>query len=235
MGRRILSKEEWVRRRRFKRKMLTLTAIALMFAIFAMSALLAGKLLYRLIIPENKTEAVEVILGNGTRVIKQYLTPNEYSRPQTKLSRVKGVVIHYTANPGTTAEGNRSYFESLSWKKTTKASSHYIIGLEGEILQCIPLTEIAYASNQRNEDTISIECCHPDETGKFSEETYTSLVDLVAALCREFDLEEEDIIRHYDVTQKKCPLYYVEHEDAWLKLREDIMASVSKAGEVVTK
>lgn len=234
MGR-ILLKEEWLRRRRLKKRMLALSVIALMFVIFAMSAVLVGKLLYGLVLPENKKEAVEVILDNGTRVTQQYLSPNEYSRPQTKLPRIKGIVIHYTANPGTTAEGNRSYFESLSWKKTTKASSHYIIGLEGEILQCIPLTEIAYASNKRNDDTISIECCHPDETGEFNQETYDSLVDLVAALCREFDLEEEDIIRHYDVTGKKCPLYYVEHEDAWLKLREDIMNSVSKAEEVMTE
>ncbi len=226
--RRILSKEEWLRRERRKKLALNITAIVLMFAIFAMSAAVVGKLLYRWVLPENKTEAVEVILSNGTVIKQQYLTPNEYSRPQTQLKRVRGVVIHYTANPGTTAEGNRSYFESLSWKKTTKASSHYIIGLKGEILQCIPLTEVAYASNKRNDDTISIECCHPDETGKFSETTYASLVDLVAALCLEFDLDDKDVIRHYDVTGKLCPLYYVEHEEEWVKLKGDIKEAVTK-------
>ncbi len=205
---------------------MAITAATLMLAIFLVSALLIGKLLVRLISPENKTDTIQVTLPNGTVVKQQYLTPNEYSRPQTKLRRVKGIVIHYTANPGTTAEGNRGYFESLSWKKTTKASSHYIVGLEGEILQCIPLTEIAYASNDRNDDTISIECCHPDETGEFGEKTYASLVALAAALCTEYNLQEEDILRHYDVTGKLCPLYYVEHEDAWETLKEDIMAAV---------
>ena len=33
-------------------------------------------------------------------------------------------------------------------------------------MQCIPRNEIAYASNDRNEDTIAIECCIPDETGE---------------------------------------------------------------------
>ena len=227
MGR-ILSKEEWLKREKRKKLVLNITAIVLMFSIFAMSAFIVGKLLYRWVLPENKTEAVEVILSNGTVIKQQYLTPNEYSRPQTKLKRVRGVVIHYTANPGTTAEGNRSYFESLSWKKTTKASSHYIIGLEGEILQCIPLTEVAYASNKRNDDTISIECCHPDKTGKFNETTYASLVDLVSALCQEFGLDDQDIIRHYDVTGKLCPLYYVDHEDEWVKLKEDIMEALTE-------
>lgn len=49
------------------------------------------------------------------------LTPNPYSRPQTALEEVKGVVIHYTANPGTTAAQNRSYFESLKDTQKTKA------------------------------------------------------------------------------------------------------------------
>ena len=35
-------------------------------------------------------------------------------------------------------------------------------------------------------------------------------------------LDTDDVIRHYDVTGKLCPLYYVEHEDAWEKLRADI-------------
>ena len=80
-----------------------------------------------------------------------------------------GVVIHYVGNPSTTAQANRNYFESLSSGETeTYASSHFVVGLEGEVIQCIPLTEIAYASNIRNDDTVAIEVCHPDETGEFS-------------------------------------------------------------------
>ena len=94
-------------------------------------------------------------------------------------------------------------------------SSHFIIGLDGEIIQCIPLNEMAYASNNRNRDTISIECCHPDESGKFNKETYDSLVKLVRALMKTYHLQSQDVIRHYDVTGKICPKYFVEHEDQW--------------------
>ena len=104
------------------------------------------------------------------------LTPNPYSRPQTAIEAVKGIVVHYTANPGTTAAQNRSYFESLKDTQKTKASSHFVVGLEGEVIQCIPSTEMSYASNDRNVDTLSIECCHMDETGQFTQETYDSLV-----------------------------------------------------------
>ena len=42
------------------------------------------------------------------------------------------------------------------------------------------------------------------------------MVELTAWLCREFRLDpEEDVIRHYDVTGKLCPLYYVEHPEEW--------------------
>ncbi len=151
------------------------------------------------------------------------LTPNEYSRPTTELSEVNGVVVHYTGNPGTTAVQNRDYFEDLKeGTDGTYASSHFIIGLDGEIIQCVPLNEIAYASNNRNGDTISIECCHPDESGEFTAATYESLVNLVTWLCEEFSLGSEDVIRHYDVTGKGCPKYFVDNESAWLAFQNTI-------------
>lgn len=160
----------------------------------------------------------------------ELLTPNPYSRPQTALEEVKGIVVHYTANPGTTAIQNRGYFEGLKDSHDTKASSHFVIGLEGEIVQCIPSTEIAYASNDRNSDTLSIECCHMDETGQFTQETYDSLVELTAWLCGKFNIPVESVIRHYDVTGKECPIYYVKNEDAWERFKEDVQKYLDTYG-----
>ena len=160
-------------------------------------------------------------------VTQEFLTPNEYSRPQTPLGKVKNIVIHYVANPGTSAENNRNYFENLKDTHTTKASSHFIVGLEGEVIQCIPLDEYSYASNDRNYDTVSIEVCHPDDTGKFTDATYRSLVQLTAWLCVKFGLTEDDVIRHYDVTGKNCPKYFVEHEDAWEDFKENVSLAIT--------
>lgn len=150
------------------------------------------------------------------------LSVNKYSRPGIRMDTVKGIVIHYTANPGSTAMQNRNYFEGLKDTHRTKASSHFIIGLEGEIIQCIPTWEMAYASNSRNSDTIAVECCHPDKSGKFTKETYKSMVNLTAWLCEKYNLKETDVIRHYDVTGKNCPKYFVENEEAWKKFRKNI-------------
>lgn len=152
----------------------------------------------------------------------ELLTINEYSRPGTKTQKIKGIVVHYTANPGATAMGNRNYFEGLKDSHDTKASSNFIVGLDGEIIQCVPTWEVAYASNERNIDTVSIECCHPDETGKFNESTYRSMVQLCAWLCLKFDLDEGDLLRHYDVTGKNCPKYFVENVDAWEQFQKDV-------------
>lgn len=161
-------------------------------------------------------------------VRKDYLTVNEWSRPGTELEKIRGVVIHYVGNPGTSAQANRNYFESLSsGAEGVYASSHFVVGLEGEVIQCIPLTEISYASNERNGDTIAIEVCHPDETGEFSPASYDRVVELTAWLCREFRLDPEtEVIRHYDVTGKVCPKYYVENPEAWDVFLADVAAEM---------
>ena len=146
---------------------------------------------------------------------EDFLTVNDYSRPGTKLDAVNGVVVHYVGNPGTTARQNHSYFQNLSSTGETYASSHFLIGLEGEIIQNVPLDEVAYCSSQRNSDTISIECCHPDSGGAFTRETYDSLVRLVRWLMEYYELDSSQVIRHYDVTGKERPLYYVRHPGDW--------------------
>ena len=75
---------------------------------------------------------------------------------------------------------------------------------------------------------VSIEVCHPDETGKFTDATYRSLVQLTAWLCVKFDLKEDQIIRHYDVTGKNCPKYFVENEDAWEMFKDNVWDAVQK-------
>ncbi|MBQ4096898.1 MAG: N-acetylmuramoyl-L-alanine amidase [Clostridia bacterium] len=144
------------------------------------------------------------------------------ARSGRALEEVRGIVVHYVGNPGTSAQANRNYFAN----PTTVVCSHFVIGLNGEVIQCVPLDERSAASNDRNRDTISIEVCHPDESGKFNDVTYDSLVRLTAWLCCEFDLQTDDVIRHYDVTGKMCPLYFVLHEDAWESFKADVSLEI---------
>jgi N-acetylmuramoyl-L-alanine amidase CwlA len=81
---------------------------------------------------------------------------------------------------------------------------------------------MAYASNARNADTLSIELCHPDDTGKFTDETYAAAVRLTAWLCNAYGITADSIIRHYDVQGKECPRYFVANEDAWEAFKADV-------------
>ena len=157
-------------------------------------------------------------------VDQQIIKVDGDSRRGVMLEGVRNIVIHYVGNPGSTAQQNRDYYASRS----SEVSSHFVIGLKGEIIQCIPLHEKSSASNHRNKDTISIEVCHPDESGKFTDETYDSLVKLTVWLCEVCGLDSSDIIRHYDITGKQCPLYFVTHENAWERFKKDVAISISK-------
>ena len=148
----------------------------------------------------------------------QIIYVNGSGRRGERLSGVNDIVIHYVGNPGTTAQQNHDFFD----QPDTTVSAHFLVGLDGEIIQCIPLDEVSSASNERNGDTISIEVCHPDATGQFNQKTYDSLVKLTAWLCDYCDIGRDHVIRHYDITGKLCPLYFVEHPDAWEQFLVDV-------------
>ena len=133
------------------------------------------------------------------------------------------------ANPGTSAKNNRDYFNNLSKTHTTSVSAHFIIGLDGEIIQCVPTDEVAYANYPLNFNSISIECCHPDSTGEFNDKTYQSLVKLVSWLCLKFNLTSDNVIRHYDVSGKLCPKYWAgekgtDEYSRWLSFLNDLVS-----------
>ena len=182
---------------------------------------------------------------------KRLLTVNPFSRPGKKLSPVKGVVVHWVANPGTSALQNRNYFEwlksqNLANPKTVFASAHFVVGLQGEVMQCLPLDEMAYHVGAKtytpeairrfghypNNCTLGIELCHPARDGKFTPETWMSAVELAALLLRRFGLEPATgLWTHHAVTLKDCPKYFVEHPEAFERFRLDVDISTGENPE----
>ncbi len=196
------------RRRRFMRRLLLL--------------ILLGVCITATLLTAPSLRAARRVKALETATVPDYVQPayidNETARSGARLADFTGVVIHYVGNPGTSAMGNRNYFN----QPTTEVVSHFVIGLDGEVIQCLPLHERSVASNERNRDTISIEVCHPDDSGQFTAASYAAVVQLTAWLCDLGGLDAAAVIRHYDVTGKECPRYYVRHPDAWDALRDDI-------------
>lgn len=205
--------------RKIKRKKRIRAIIVLLLVIVLILCCTLGYVLYK-----NGGKLPSKALNTKTLDAPEYvdvqLINNPYARTGVKLIEINNIVIHYTGNPGSTAQNNRDYFNKLD----TDVCSHFVIGLEGEIIQCVPLDEKSAASNNRNLDTISIEVCHPDSSGKFNQATYDSLVKLTAWLCDNSGLKAKDVIRHYDITGKECPKYFVTYESEW----EDFLFDVKK-------
>ena len=173
------------------------------------------------------------------QIKEMIITPNKYSRPQKKIGQIKNIVIHWIGNAGTTAENNAKYFDGLkvgkknSTGKYIYASSHYIIGNDGVVVRCVPENEVAYHASEANSYSIGVEVCHPDWTGKPTQKAYESLVKLLVELCRKYKLEPtQAIIRHYDVTGKVCPKYYVEDGGAFKRLKEEVKGKMSEDKEL---
>lgn len=145
------------------------------------------------------------------------------------------VVVHWVANPKTSAQANRNFFENRKEGKTGYGSAHYIIDPK-ETLRCIPEDEIAYhvgaelyppwavqhIGTYPNAWTIGIELCHEDWEGSFQYDVLAQAVDLTRDLLERHKLTKQNIIRHYDVTGKNCPKYFVEHEEEFEKFKDAV-------------
>lgn len=243
---RTLTAEERLRRKRRRRRvkmvraaiagMTFVLSLGAVFGIIKLADMLYGRTVHKDNVQTVQSGDIQTIGSQDNRKWRDFyaaelavpeldvelLTVNEYSRPGIALPEVKNIFVHYTANAGTTALQNRSYFESLAETKERSASAHFIIDCDGSVVQCIPTKEIAYAVMKRNYDSISIECCYENENGEFTEATYESLIRLTAWLVHKFRLEPEDVLRHYDEGGKNCPKYYVENKGSWERFLYDL-------------
>lgn len=165
------------------------------------------------------------------------LTPNKWSRPQNKLNKVRGIVWHWVANPNSTAQGNRNFFENRKSGKTNYGSAHYIIDLDGKVVRCLPDNEMAYhvgsntytkealnrLGSYPNNNTIGIECTHLDWNGNMTEATQKALFELTAKLLKEHKLTINDIWLHKTVVGwKDCHRFYVNNASAYKKAKEAV-------------
>ncbi len=178
---------------------------------------LAGRCLLGPAMAQYRVRQLEYVQVPGW-VDVQLIEVDGSSRRGTRLEDIQGIVIHYVGNPGTSARQNRNWYVNPE----SGVSSHFLVGLDGEVLQCVPLWEKSSASNWRNSDTISIEVCHPDESGKFKDVSYAALVELTAWLLETTGLDVDQVIRHYDITGKLCPKYFVENPESWQDFLTDV-------------
>lgn len=178
--------------------------------------------------------------------IKNILPINKFTRPGTKLKSVKGIVMHYTASPGASAENIGNYFLRLSKQSADDneadrfASAHYSVD-EKTVVQSVPEEEMAYhvgsktyaaeaikrLGNYPNNCTIGIEMCINRE-GKITEDTFMQAAKLTARLLRKYKLTTEDIWTHKGVVGwKDCPLPWIQKPEELKRFKDTVKKLLS--------
>lgn len=173
--------------------------------------------------------------------IKDMLLTNKTARPGIKITP-KGLVIHWTANEGkgANAAANRNYFNN----PTTEASAHYCVD-DKQIVRCLPENEMGYhvgaktykpdalkqLSSYPNNCTIGIEMC-VNSDGDFKA-MYQNTLELAADILKRYGWGVDHLCRHFDITGKNCPAYFVSDDyarkytglvaaQAWAKFKADV-------------
>lgn len=142
-----------------------------------------------------------------------------------KRKKTRYIVVHYTANHGDTAKNNADYFA----REKIKVSAHYFVD-EKEIWASVPENYVAWHCGAkryrhaecRNTNSIGVEICMNDRSGKIRMESIAHAAQLVQKLMARYHVPAERVIRHYDVTGKLCPAPLVADEGMWRKFREQI-------------
>ena len=167
-----------------------------------------------------------------------YADKSNYGSYRDK-SKIKYIVWHYTANDGDSDEANARFFKS----KNKNASAHYFVD-DDSITISVPDTYVAWSvggsrySNYKttggaslykvctNSNSINIELCDTNRNGKYdvSEKTLENAIALTRELMKKYNIPINNVIRHFDVTGKNCPAYYVNNEK-WNRVKLRIFKS----------
>ncbi len=139
-----------------------------------------------------------------------------YTPRQGQARTIQYIVVHYTANSGDTAQNNLDYFA----REVTGTSAHYFVD-RASVRQSVLDTDIAWHCGAeryqhpecRNSNSIGVEMC--DSVGTVPAATRKRTAALVSELMTKYGVPPENVLRHYDVTGKRCPALWVDSPGEW--------------------
>lgn len=148
-----------------------------------------------------------------------------------KASRyIKYIVCHYTGNKQDNAKNNATYFKN----NDVNVSAHFFVD-DISYKQSVELRDVAwhcgtdgtyYHDECRNSNSIGIEMCCTAGNYKISDKTLENSAYLVAYLCKMIgvtsSMVDTYVLRHHDVTHKKCPAQMVDDKAEWVAFKERV-------------
>lgn len=135
---------------------------------------------------------------------------------------VRYIVMHYTANNGDTAKNNCDYYHRVGG---LKASAHYFVDEYG-VMQSVRDGDTAWHCGARaywhpecrNANSIGIEMCsrkRADGSYYIKPETVANAAALAKDIMQRYGIDTDHVLRHYDVTGKRCPMPWVDDQAQW--------------------
>ena len=158
------------------------------------------------------------------KIDTRLLDISENTRPSDKLNGVYKIVLHDAPLNNKSAIKNRNYINNLKFQDDIFCSYHYIIGLNGEILNIIPEDEISIHTGNIEFDfnCISIAICSYN-LKNFEQTTLDSLMELSKKLLYTYNLDPKyDLIRCYDVINKRSPSMLVDNPHFYYDFKEKL-------------
>ncbi len=154
--------------------------------------------------------------------IRSRLIPKQGNNPGIKI-KPDTIVIHYTAVPGCSADRLATCF--INDNGGYHQSCNYAVD-EREVICLIPAGGISYGVTGHNQHIINIEVCYNEARGSFELTTIQNLRELVRRLMKKWSIPAARVVRHYDLTGKICPEFYVAYGNEWKVLHKLITKGV---------
>lgn len=132
--------------------------------------------------------------------------------------KIEYIVIHYVGAVSS-ARNNTIYFK----EDYRGVSAHYFVD-DYSIWQCVEEKDrawhcgaVIYYNKARNDNSIGVEMCCFMNNGKLdiSAKTIANTIELVKDIMKRYNIPIENVVRHYDVTHKKCPAPFVDDAIRW--------------------
>ena len=140
---------------------------------------------------------------------------------------VQYIVMHYTANNGDTAKNNCDYYHRVGG---LQASAHYFVDEYGA-MQSVHEDDTAWHCGARaywhpecrNANSIGIEMCsrkRADGSYYIKPETVANAAALAKDIMQRYGIDTDHVLRHYDVTGKRCPMPWVDDPAQWTAFKD---------------
>lgn len=174
------------------------------------------------------------------QITKDFIPVNQFSRAGMKLKARRGIVMHYTASPGASAQNIGEYFASLARQnpddqvKGRYAGAHYSVD-RISIYNSIPDDELAYHCGSEtynkealaqlgtypNNSTVGIEMCI-EKDGSIHEDTFNNVVDLAVYLINDRGFPNVFFTHKEVVGWKECPLPWIKNPSEYERFKQAV-------------